>query len=64
MRFCRELIEGVPVAVSFRIKAEFGLLTLRVDGVYALVQRSRPISPKFRTREQLHGWRGESFYTG
>ena len=58
MRFCREFIEGVPVAVSFRIKAEFGPLTFRlpasVNRVYSVVQRSRPISPKFRTREQAH----------
>ena len=51
-----EFNERLPVAVSFRIKTEFGVLTFRlpakVDGVYAVLQRSRSISPKFRTREQ------------
>ena len=51
-----ELSDGLPVAISFRIKTEFGLLTFRlpanVEGVYAVLQRSRTIGPKFRTREQ------------
>jgi hypothetical protein len=51
-----EFHEKVPVALSFRVKTEFGVLTFRLptnaEGVYAVLQRSRSISPKFRTREQ------------
>jgi hypothetical protein len=51
-----ELSDGIPVAISFRIKTEFGFLTFRlptnVEGVYAVLQRSRTIGPKFRIREQ------------
>jgi len=51
-----EFNDGLPVAVSFRIKTEFGLLTFRLpanpEGVYSVLQRSRAIEPRYRTREQ------------
>ena len=51
-----EFNDGVPVAISFRIKTEFGLLTFRlpanVEGVLSVLQRSRAIEPRYRTREQ------------
>ena len=51
-----EFSDGIAIAVSFRIKTEFGVLTFRlpanIDGVYAALQRSRTIGPKFRTRDQ------------
>ena len=51
-----EFNNGVAVAVSFRIKTEFGVLTFRlpanVDGVFAVIQRSRAIPAKLRTRDQ------------
>jgi hypothetical protein len=47
---------GVIKAISFRIKTEFGVLTFRlpanVDGVSAVLQRSRSIPPRLRSREQ------------
>jgi hypothetical protein len=51
-----EFNEGVIKAISFRIKTEFGVLTFRlpanVDGVLAVLQRSRSIPPRLRSREQ------------
>jgi hypothetical protein len=52
-----ELENGQPVAVSFRIKNEFGVvltfrLPARVEGVYAVLQRSRSIGHNFKDREQ------------
>jgi len=47
---------GKLMAISFRIKTEFGVLTFRlpanVEGVFALLQRSKAIPPKLRSREQ------------
>jgi hypothetical protein len=51
-----EFTDGLCMALSFRVSTEFGLLTFRlpanVDGVYVLLQRSRLIPPRLRTREQ------------
>jgi hypothetical protein len=51
-----EFNDGVIKAISFRIKTEFGVLTFRlpakVDGVFAVLQRSRSIPPRLRSREQ------------
>jgi len=51
-----EFNDGVIKAISFRIKTEFGVLTFRlaanVDGVLAVLQRSRSIPPRLRSREQ------------
>jgi hypothetical protein len=58
-----EFNDGVIRAISFRIKTEFGSLTFRlpanVDGVFALLQRSKAIPPKLRSREQASrvAWR-------
>jgi hypothetical protein len=49
-----EFNDGLGIAISFRIKTEFGPLTFRLpanfDGVYAVLQRSHTIGPKFKTR--------------
>jgi hypothetical protein len=51
-----EFNEGVIKAISFRIKTEFGVLTFRlpanVDGVLVMLQRSKSIPPRLRSREQ------------
>ena len=47
---------GIIIAISFRIRTEFGVLTFRlpanVDGVFAVLQRSRSIPPRLRSRDQ------------
>jgi hypothetical protein len=51
-----EFNDGVIKAISFRIKTEFGVLTFRLpanaEGVLAVLQRSRSIPPRLRSREQ------------
>jgi hypothetical protein len=51
-----EFNDGLAIAISFQIKTEFGPLTFRLpanfDGVYAVLQRSRTIGPKFKSRNQ------------
>ena len=51
-----EFNNGVAVAVSFRIKTKFGVLTFRlpanVDGVFAVIQRSRAILAQLFIRDQ------------
>jgi hypothetical protein len=51
-----EFNDGLIKAISFRIRTEFGVLTFRlpanVDGVLAVLQRSRSIPPRLRSREQ------------
>jgi hypothetical protein len=51
-----EFNDGVIRAISFRIKTEFGVLIFRlpanVDGVLVMLQRSKSIPPRLRSREQ------------
>jgi hypothetical protein len=51
-----EFNDGVIAAISFRIKTEFGVLTFRlpanVDGVFGVLNRSKSIPPRLRSREQ------------
>ena len=51
-----EFNDGAIRAISFRIKTEFGVLTFRlpanVDGVLVMLQRSKSIPPRLRSREQ------------
>jgi hypothetical protein len=51
-----EYKDGLVVAVSFRIRTEFGVLTFRlpanVDQVYVVLQRSKGIPSRLRTRDQ------------
>ncbi|MBV8278500.1 MAG: hypothetical protein JO170_25025 [Verrucomicrobia bacterium] len=51
-----EFTGGICTAISFRINTEFGLLTFRlpanIDAVYVILQRSRLIPPRLRTKEQ------------